>query len=119
MALFNRQVVADAQLVACCGLYCGACGSYLKNRCQGCRGNLKASWCKVRTCCMTEGYATCADCKQHDDPAACGMINNIIARLFGLLFRSDRAACIRQIKSLGVQGHAVAMAEARCQTIRK
>ena len=51
-----------AELVARCGLYCGACGSYLKGRCPGCRENVKATWCKVRACCGEHSYASCADC---------------------------------------------------------
>ena len=68
---------------------------------------------------MTNGYTSCADCKQYDDQTNCRMFNNIVAKLFGLIFRSDRAACIRQIKNLGIQGHAEKMATARRQTIRR
>jgi hypothetical protein len=114
-----KPIVADANLVAHCGLYCGACPAYLKGRCPGCHDNVKASWCKVRTCCSTNEYASCADCRQHDDPMRCKMFNNIIAKLFGFIFRSDRAACIRQIKSLGLQGHSEKMAEVKCQTIKR
>ena len=114
-----KEIVADPKLVAYCGLYCGACGAYLKDRCPGCHDNVKASWCKVRACCATNSYASCADCKQRDNPSDCKMYNNIIAKLFGLLFRSDRAACIRQIKSIGLQGHAQKMAEAGCHTIKR
>jgi hypothetical protein len=45
--------------------------------------------------------------------------NNVMARLFGLIFRSDRAACITQIKKLGLDGHAKAMAERRTQTLKR
>lgn len=38
-----KQVVADPNLVAYCGLYCGACGAYLKERCPGCHSNAKAT----------------------------------------------------------------------------
>jgi hypothetical protein len=114
-----KEIVVDPQLAARCGLYCGACGSYLKGRCPGCHDNVKASWCKVRTCCATNGYASCADCKTCADPLECGKFNNIISKLFGLLFRSDRAACIRQIKSVGIQQHAEKMAAAKSQTIKR
>ena len=40
------------------------------------------------------------------------MFNNFISRVFALVMRSDRAGCIDQIKQLGLEGHAVAMAEA-------
>ena len=119
MGPLMNQIVADAKLVAYCGLYCGACRAYLTGRCPGCHENQKASWCKVRTCCATNAYASCADCKQHGDPRDCKMFNNIISKLFGLIFRSDRAACIRQIKDLGLQGHAENMARSRRQSIKR
>ncbi len=114
-----REVVSDVNLVARCGLYCGACGSYLRGRCPGCRENVKAKWCKVRTCCGERGYASCADCTDFADPRSCKDFNNFMSKLFGLLLRSDRAACIEQIRRLGVQGHADEMTKARKQTIRR
>lgn len=114
-----KAIVSDAHLVGYCGLYCGACGAYLRARCPGCRENEKATWCKVRACCVTHGYASCADCEEYAEASACGKFNNLIAKLFGLIFRSDRAACIRQIKAVGLSGHADAMAEMKQQTIRR
>jgi hypothetical protein len=112
-----KPIVSDVALVAHCGLYCGACRAYLKGRCPGCHGNQKATWCKVRTCCMTSGYATCADCREYGEPRQCRKFDNFIARVFGWVFRSDRAACIAQIKRVGLQGHAEDMARQRRQTI--
>lgn len=114
-----KEIVSDVTLVAHCGLYCGACKAYLRGRCPGCHENRKATWCKVRSCCIDHGYASCAECGQYADPMACQMFNNVISRIFGFLFRSDRAACIAQIRERGVQGHADAMAETRRQTIRR
>ena len=114
-----KEIVADANLVACCGLYCGACRAYLSERCPGCRENHKATWCKVRSCCMGNGFATCADCAEFPNPSDCRKYNNFVARLFGLIFRSDRAACIRQVRTIGLQGHADDMTQQRRHTIRK
>jgi len=114
-----KEVTSNPDLVAYCGLYCGACGSYLKGRCPGCHENEKAKWCRIRICCMENQYLSCADCQQFDNPDDCRQFNNIMARLFSLFFRSDRAACIRQIKELGIQGHADNMAENRHQAIKK
>jgi hypothetical protein len=114
-----REIVSDAELVAHCGLYCGACRAYLKERCPGCHENRKATWCGVRTCCMEHDYASCADCAEFADPKDCKKFNNVIAKLFGLLFRSNRPACIAQIRTLGLQGHADNMAENRRQTIKR
>lgn len=114
-----KPIVADANLVAYCGLYCGACRAYLRGRCPGCHGNVKASWCKIRSCCQENQYASCADCTQYDAAMDCKKFNNVISKIFGLIFRSNRAACVRQIRQLGVQGHAERMAEARQQTIKR
>jgi Protein of unknown function (DUF3795) len=109
----------DAELVAYCGLYCGACRSYLAGRCKGCHEHTRAAWCRVRSCCIERRVTTCAACAEFDDPRQCRRFDNIVSKLFGLLFRSDRAACIAQIKRLGVDGHAAAMAESGSQTIRR
>lgn len=67
---------------------------------------------------MTNDYATCADCAEFPNPRDCKKFNNPIAKIFGLLFRSDRAACVAQIREIGVQGHADDMAAHRRQTLR-
>ena len=59
-----KEIVSDPKLVAFCGLYCGACRAYLKDRCPGCHDHEKASWCKVRICCLEAGYSSCADCTE-------------------------------------------------------
>jgi hypothetical protein len=113
-----RDVQTSGELVAYCGLYCGACRSYLKEKCPGCHANEKASWCKIRTCVSGKAISSCAACNEFTDPRDCGKFNNIMSKIFGLLFKSDRAACIAQIKALGLEGHAAKMAESRMQTIR-
>ena len=114
-----RTITANPELVAYCGLYCGACGAYLKERCPGCHENKKATWCKVRACCIENGYSTCAECRIVPDPHDCKKYNNFMSKLFGLLLRSNRGACIQQIKNLGVPGHAENMAQTGRQTIRR
>ena len=112
-----KPIVADVNLIACCGLYCGACGAYRRGRCPGCRENQKASWCGVRRCCRETNRSTCADCAEHADPRDCKQYNHWIARLFGWVFRSDRRACILQIRQLGPQGHAETMAAQQRQSL--
>ncbi len=114
-----KEIVADQALVARCGLYCGACKSYLKGSCPGCAENVKASWCKVRSCCNERGYASCADCADHANPKDCKLFDNVFAKVIGFVLRSDRAACVAQIRALGLQGHAEDMASKRRQTIRR
>ena len=114
-----RQIASDPNLVAYCGLYCGACRAYLNEKCPSCHVNAKATWCKVRTCCIAGQRSSCAECKDNSDPMACSKYNNFMSKIFGFIFRSDRAACIRQIKEIGITGHAENMASSKRQTIKK
>lgn len=113
------EIQATTKLVAYCGLYCGACKAQLSGKCKGCHENSKATWCTVRACCIDKGIASCAECAEHDDPKDCRRFNNFMSRLFGLVFRSDRAACIAQIRRVGIDGHAAIMAEKKLHTIKK
>ena len=38
-----KPIVADKNLIAYCGLYCGACRSYLKGSCPGCQEQCKSN----------------------------------------------------------------------------
>ena len=114
-----KSIVSDPALVAYCGLYCGACKRYLQGKCPGCRENQKASWCKVRACGIRNQYASCAECTEFPDPGGCRQFNNFISKLFALVFRSDRAACIRQIRELGLQGHADRMSTLGLHSLRR
>jgi hypothetical protein len=114
-----KEIVTDKNLVAYCGLYCGACRSYLKEKCLGCHGNEKATWCKVRSCCIGLGINSCAECKDYLNPMDCNKFNNFISRFVGFVLRSDRGACILQIREKGLLGHGEDMAINRRQTIRR
>ena len=113
------SIQAHAELVANCGLYCGACKSYLRGKCKGCHENSKATWCKIRSCCIDKQIKTCADCTEFADPQACAKFNNFMSKLFGFVFNSDRAACIAQIKQVGLENHAATMTELRSHTIKR
>ncbi len=114
-----REITVDKDLVALCGLYCAACSRYLKEKCPGCLENKKAGWCGVRACCLERGYKSCADCDEFQDVRECGRYNNFMARIFGFVFRSDRAACIALIREKDYEAFAREMASRRVQTIRR
>jgi hypothetical protein len=114
-----KEIVKDTKLIAYCGLYCGSCKSYLKEKCQGCSENSKASWCKVRSCNIEHGYKSCADCTEFSDPKECKKFNNFISKIIGMILRSDRAACIAKIKASGYDDFAQFMTENKIQTIRR
>jgi ribosomal protein S11 len=62
---------------------------------------------------------TCAECKVFPNAQDCKKFNNLMSKVFGVLFMSDRAACIRQIQAIGLLGHAKKMAGLKMQTIKK
>ena len=113
-----KQIAVDPALVGYCGIYCGACPRYLKEKCPGCHENTKATWCKIRSGCMEHAYASCADCTQCSDPHDCRKFHNLFSRAVGFVLRSDRRACVYQIRELGLEGHARAMAELGRPSIR-
>ena len=113
-----KKIIPDQNLVAYCGLYCGACGSYLKGSCAGCKENIKAAWCKTRACCIENNYSSCADCQKMDF-RDCRKFSNFISKLFGLILRSDRPACISRIKEIGYEQYAVEMACSRRQSVKR
>ncbi len=106
-----KEIVADKALVAYCGLYCGACRKYRVGKCPGCHENEKASWCKVRSCCVENGHTSCADCHQYDDIMECKGFNNFISRIFSLVFNSNRESCIKRIGEAGLETFASEMAQ--------
>jgi len=114
-----KEIISDSKLVAYCGLYCGACKRYRQEKCQGCHENEKATWCKVRSCCMNNQFSSCAECKEFSDPNDCKMFNNFMSKIFAFIFRSNRAACIQQIRDIGIQGHADKMSELKLQSLKR
>lgn len=114
-----REVAINPSLVAYCGLYCGACGAYLKEKCPGCHDNAKATWCEIRKCVSQKRWDSCAQCTEFADVNDCRKFNNFMSKMFGLVFGSDRKACIDQIKRVGVRGHAEEMAKLRRQSLKR
>jgi hypothetical protein len=113
-----KSITTDSGLVAYCGLYCGACQKYLRERCEGCHNNTKAAWCKVRSCNLERHYSSCAECVDYPNAKECKKFNNAFSKVIGFVLRSDRAACIKQIKDLGLEDHAEKMARLGRQSIR-
>lgn len=114
---YMEHITADKNNIAACGLYCGACRKFLEGKCSGCTNNEKASWCKIRRCCIGNGYHTCAECER--EVKECKTYSNFIGKVFALLFNSDRPACISYIKKHGEQAYAEEMATRNCKTIKR
>jgi len=114
----KKTIIADKNLIAYCGLYCGACRSYLAGKCLGCQKNEKASWCKIRQCCGNNQYKSCSDCNQIE-LKDCTKYNNFISKIIGFVLRSDRSACISRIKKIGYDNFAAEMAINKQVTIKR
>ena len=58
--------------------------------------------CKVKPCANEHCYSTCAECAQFDDLKNCKKLNNVISKIFALIFRSDRIGNLYKIRELGL-----------------
>lgn len=108
---------ANKEYIAACGLYCGACRKFMSGRCSGCHRNEKAAWCKIRQCAKGKGCHTCAECSS--DVKECRIYSNFIGKIFSILFKSDRPACISYIREHGEQAFAEEMTRRKCQTMKR
>lgn len=114
----QKEIVIDTELIAACGLYCAACGSYTKGKCPGCKDNVKASWCKIRQCIRENNFQSCADCNIIG-LADCRKYNNFMSKAIGYILNSDRGACIERIREIGYDDFAIEMSASRTQTIKR
>lgn len=112
-----KQITANSENIAACGLYCGACRKFLADKCPGCKLNKKATWCKIRQCAKDNGFRTCAQCSK--EVTECKIYSNFIGKAFAFLFNSDRPACIHHIKANGEQSFAEEMTKRKFQTIKR
>jgi hypothetical protein len=115
----EKEIVQNISLIAACGLYCGACGSYTKGRCPGCKENTKASWCKVRSCCIEKSIDNCSQCTEYENPQDCGKYNSLISNLIGFVTGTKRSLNIEAIKQKGSEGFVAFMSEKKWQSIPK
>jgi hypothetical protein len=113
----NSEVKNDPQLIAYCGLYCGACRKFMTGKCTGCQKLSQPHWCKIRTCCIDKKFNSCADCLL-ETPNACKKFNNPVSKVFSLIFGSNREKCILTIREKGPVWYAGHMAETRQQSLK-
>ena len=114
-----KEIIADKELISYCGLYCGACKSYVKEKCPGCRVNGKYKKCKMRPCCIDNLYTSCADCKQFDSVSDCKIFNPFFIRLGEFVSRTSRRAGIQLIKDKGRTEFVNYMAENKLVSVKK
>ena len=92
-------------VLAYCGLVCSDCGAYRKGRCRGCHSEKPMNArCKVKPCAQENNCSTCAECKDFENLNDCKKLNNIISKIFALIFRSDRIGNLNRIRQIGLDG---------------
>lgn len=99
------------QLIAYCGLYCANCAKHKKGKCPGCAANEKASWCKIRACCIEKEIANCSECEDYVYPKDCSKYNNFISKAIELFTSTDRSLCIDYLRKNSPEQFAVIMNE--------
>ncbi len=100
------EIKTDVTLISYCGFYCGACPKYLKGECLGCKGDnpkcaVGYSACKVKPCCITNEFNTCADCNSYDSVKECKIYNPLMIRFGQFITRTNRRKGIEKIKEIG------------------
>lgn len=112
----NTVEQGDINLISYCGLYCGACPKYVKNQCFGCKGDnsqcaIGYKACKVRPCCIENGYSSCAECEKYDSVKECQIYNPILVRFGQFITRTSRRKGIEMIKEKSVESFITYMKE--------
>ena len=115
----KSPVITDVALIAACGLYCPACSKFRKAKCPGCFKNEKATWCKVRACCLEKHIDNCTSCKEFANPRDCALFNNFFSRAIEFVFGSDRAKSIIYIRENGADEYVKLMSERGCMSLSK
>lgn len=96
----------NTNLVSYCGFYCGACPSFIKEKCKGCKGDhpkcaVGYKGCKVRACCIENEYSSCANCKKYDTVKECKIYNPFMIRIGQFITQTNRRKGIEMIKEKG------------------
>jgi len=90
--------------IAACGLFCTNCRKFKAGKCAGCQIAPGFARCSIRACCIRKSITTCAECDDFLSPRSyreCGKINNFIANVFALIFRSNRPAALALLRDEG------------------
>jgi len=70
--------------IGCCGAYCVTCRAWKEQACKGCKigyangkRDINKARCKIKVCCIGNGYNSCADCP---DLQVCQIINTFFSK---------------------------------------
>lgn len=99
----GTQTDTQDVILAYCGLVCSNCGMYRKGKCLGCHSDKPMNRnCRMKACAMARGYTTCAECKDFRNLQECKKLYNLVSRLMGLIFRTDRIGNLNRIRQVGL-----------------
>jgi hypothetical protein len=115
--MMNNTTKVNMELISFCGLYCAECSKYKKGKCSGCNENTKATWCKIRTCCLEKEVHSCADCTEFELVKDCKKFNSFFGRVMERIFSSDRQTALQMIREKGYDHFAGYMEENELITI--
>ncbi len=116
--MLNQKISSKVSLIAACGLYCGSCRKYIKGSCPGCKENIKATWCKIRSCNLEHHTANCTECTITNSEE-CKSLNNTIGKIFKFVFKTDRLASLQYIANYGEQSYVDKMTALKQMAIKK
>ena len=96
----------NEQMIAYCGIYCKECPTFKSGKCEGCRGDsakcaVLYKKCKVRPCCIENGFFTCADCTIYASTKECKKYNPMLLKIAAWVESSDRSKGIEMIRAKG------------------
>ncbi|MBN1654046.1 MAG: DUF3795 domain-containing protein [Deltaproteobacteria bacterium] len=94
--------------IAPCGLFCTNCGKFKKGKCLGCQIEAGFERCAIRLCCISKEIATCAECDAFRAPRdfrECKKIDNWVAKIFALIFKSDRPGALALLRDQGIEAY--------------
>ena len=103
----DKQIDKNENLIGYCGIYCGACLSFKSGKCDGCRvispkSAVVYKACKVKPCCVENGFFTCADCTIYASVKECKKYNPLLLKIASWVESSDRSKAIEMIKEKGL-----------------
>ena len=114
----------NKNLVSRCGFNCEACSIFVKGKCKGCKGNtpdcaVGYNACKVRPCCIKNGYSTCAECTKFKSAKDCKDYNPFMIRFGEFISQTCRWKGIEMIKEKGENGFLDFMREKNWVTMKR
>ncbi len=114
----------NLKLISYCGFYCGACPTFKKGKCEGCKGDspkcaIGYKACKVRPCCLENEYNTCADCTHFESVKDCKTYNPFLIKLGQFLTKTNRRKGLEMIKEKGTESFLAFMTKNDRVTMKK